>query len=98
MLFAGIAAVVLLPMIWFIVPDRYESPAPLAGEGDSDAAEEVTMGDVARMPVFLCSAAVFSLAARISTGWPTHVAASLTWVGQYSLLAPPTFFRKRQHD
>jgi len=80
MLFAGIAAVVLLPMIWFIVPHRYETEATPVAAGETEA-EEVTMADVARMPVFLWSAAVFALAAGISTGWTTHVAAYMTGVG-----------------
>lgn len=69
LLFAGLAAVIMVPMIAWIVPARFEV------DESAEAAPAISMGDVFRMPVFWWTASVFALGAGISTGWIAHLGA-----------------------
>ncbi|MFK7894924.1 MAG: MFS transporter [Myxococcota bacterium] len=69
LIFAVLAAVVMVPLIAWIVPARFPQKAE-----DSDE-PALAMGDVIRMPVFWWTASVFALGAGVSTGWTVHIAA-----------------------
>ena len=79
LLFAGIALVVLVPTIAWIVPARFDTEAA-DGEDEADASPAY-MAAVVRMPVFWWSAGVFALATGIASGWTVHVAAYLGGLG-----------------
>jgi MFS family permease len=81
LLLAGVTVVLLVPAVWFVIPEQLD--APRTGEGDADALEGaenaeggVDLGHVVRRPVFWLSALVFALSAGIATGWTNHVAVS----------------------
>lgn len=87
-LFAAIAVVGLVPIIWFVVPARFEveptpqlvAPAPAAAAPASER-DAGGMASVLRMPVFWWTALVFALASGIFSGWTVHVAAFLRGQG-----------------
>ncbi|MEM9175958.1 MAG: MFS transporter [Myxococcota bacterium] len=68
LVFAAIAAGILLPLITAIVPARYVTQA-------DEAAVEVNMRAVVRSPTFLWAGGLFALATGIVTGWTVHTAA-----------------------
>lgn len=77
-LFAGIAAVALIPAILRVVPARYETATASAG----GAAEPgVTLFDVLKQPAFLWAGGLFALATGIAMGWTVHVAAYVGGAG-----------------
>ena len=69
LLFSGLVAMIMIPLIAWNVPARFEV------DESADAAPAVSMGDVFRMPVFWWTASVFALSAGISTGWTVHLGA-----------------------
>lgn len=74
LIFAGIVAVVLIPLIWRVVPMRYET----AKDGNGS---NVNMREVVQRPAFLWAGGLFALAAGIATGWTVHVAAFVAGAG-----------------
>ncbi len=74
LIFAGIVAIVLVPLIVSIVPSRYAT----SGEGGRAGGR---MGEVARSPAFLWAGGLFALAAGITTGWTVHTAAFVAGAG-----------------
>ncbi|MEZ4281768.1 MAG: MFS transporter [Myxococcota bacterium] len=99
LLFAGAVVLVLVPLIGFAVPARFEAPRDL---GPSDGAPAVPDGSLGR-PVFWLTAGMFALAAGIATGWTVHFVAFLGGQGldeaqragllsaQFWLAAPAAF-------
>ena len=81
LLLAAVTISLLVPAVWFVIPDQLD--APRKSEGDEDAlgaaelGDDVDLGQVVRRPVFWLSALVFALSAGIATGWTNHVAAFL---------------------
>ena len=80
LIFAALAALLMIPLIWIVVPARFDSGND-SSASESKAAPAVSMAGMVRMPVFLWSAGVFAIAAGISSGWTTHVAAYLNGAG-----------------
>ncbi|MCR9094731.1 MAG: MFS transporter [bacterium] len=74
LVFAGIAGLVLVPLIWSIVPMRY------ATETTAEAGA-VNMRAVLRNPAFLWAGGLFALATGIVTGWTVHTAAFVGGAG-----------------
>jgi len=83
LLLAGVAVLLLVPAIWFVIPSQLDAPVIRSKSADSDtpiehpsvSPTEMTIADVVRRPVFWLSALVFALSAGIATGWVNHVAA-----------------------
>ena len=73
-IFAGIAALVLVPLVWSIVPMRYATESDGAGGNGN-------MGEVVRSPAFLWAGGLFAIAAGIATGWTVHTAAFVAGTG-----------------
>lgn len=73
--FAVIAAVLLVPIIAWVVPARFDSTPAEGGAAPAD------MAAVVRMPIFWWSAGVFALSTGIASGWTVHVAAYLGGLG-----------------
>ena len=78
LLFAVIAAVALVPIIWIVVPLRYETESASAEAVD---AQPGTILDVFQKPAFLWAGGLFALATGIVTGWTVHTAAFLGGIG-----------------
>ena len=83
--FAGVVILLLWPLIWFVVPARFESRGAVntqetretkATTATTQAAKGLT-GSPFRTPVFWWTAGMFALAAGISTGWTVHFVAYL---------------------
>jgi MFS family permease len=82
LLLAGVTVSLLVPAVWFVIPEQLDAPSKSEGDTDgSDAGEgtedDIDLGHVVRRPVFWLSALVFALSAGIATGWTNHVAAFL---------------------
>jgi MFS family permease len=81
LLLAGVTLSLLVPAVWFVIPEQLDAPRKSEGDGDASGAAElgddVDLGQVVRRPVFWLSALVFALSAGIATGWTNHVAAFL---------------------
>lgn len=75
MTFAVVDVCVLWPLIWFSVPARFEprSVDPMTAVGGA--------GSSLRRPIYWLTAAMFAIAAGISTGWTAHFAAFLSGQG-----------------
>lgn len=96
--FAGAVVLVLVPLIGFAVPARFEAPGDLRPSGGAPAPDASL-----RRPVFWLTAGMFALAAGIATGWTVHFVAFLGGQGldeaqragllsaQFWLAAPAAF-------
>ena len=80
-IFAVVAVIGLIPVIWLVVPARFEIESASPGAGGAAPAPSRGMGAVLRMPVFWWSALIFALATGIFSGWTVHVAAFLRGLG-----------------
>lgn len=76
LVFAAVVLLVLWPLIWLVVPARFESHAKTAIEA-SGAGASVSVASPFRGPTFWLTAGMFALAAGISTGWTVHFVAFL---------------------
>lgn len=81
LLFAVMAAILLVPIIVMVVPVRFETATPGAADEPETKDAPEGMAAVVRMPVFWWSAGIFALATGISSGWTVHVAAYLGGLG-----------------
>ena len=76
LLFAAIAFFVLVPVVWFFIPSHFDHTPDSSSESGS-ASQQVSLGALARRPIFLWTAGIFALSAGTSSGWVVHVAAFL---------------------